>query len=803
MSKTAEAIEEQEPPDFFDHAAAWLAKHGALPALGILTIAMAILYSDTFRGETIGDDLTFHFAESRRLADCIRAGDWDFWNPSANAGYASIYYYQAIPQLASAIPTALFGHHLFWFQLSVVLPHILAPAAAYRGMRLLGATPWESLVAAGVIAFMNGESRWGAGAAGTYRVGLYTQSWAFAALPLALGHTARWVTERKGLAPAIAWGTFVWLCHPFAGVSLGIILIAAFIALCAMRGIDVLRDRDEKRPLLAELVRSAILGVALLIAWMPIYLPLLVDYDGFGGFPHRVADEVGPGFKELALWQYQGNLFDFGHYAPLITWALPIAVVFARGKYLRWLWPSAFVFAFLLGIGPHVGKTGENDLFPAVRFLGAMQVLFCLGIGAAAVSIGKRLWNATTGTPLFWFERIAFAAITVALHLIVLYFLIRGDDDNVVLQVAQRITFELFEVGTTRYIVALLVAAIGFLYLPAWRALGTQYGVRTGLAALVAAMIVMIVQPGWRAIDNRLYVLDDYPGNNPGLQKKQIAEVTRILEALPPARKQVGPGCEDHWWNQLSYVYARVPTLLQMGGGGLQASPNYDFVWSVRDFKKLAWVFDTPYLVFANDKASEQPAGETVGKTATHEVRRLPAPGLVSPIEVTGFLPEGKTGAGTTVRNKAIEWLKSDDPYAGKHLAYPAYWLHRDRKPTAAPDAIVLRAFRQDSPGDAADIYAEVDVSKTSTFVARESWHPRWHAYIDGKPTPIARVTPDFPAIEVPPGKHVLAFRFERPWWATASWLAWPLMTLLAFFGVRWWERRKLPTLPQARTVST
>jgi hypothetical protein len=803
MTKSDEAVEEPEPPDFFDKGAAWLAKHGALPALALLTIAMAILYSDTFRGETIGDDLTFHFAESRRLADCIRIGDWDFWNPSANSGYASLYYYQAVPQLASAIPTALFGHHLFWFQLSVVLPHILAPAAAYRGMRLMGASPWESFVAAGVVAFMNGESRWGAGAAGTYQVGLYTQSWALAALPLALGHSARWVTERKGLAPAVAWGTFIWLCHPFVGISLGVILIAAFIGHGWAMTIDEAMGRPTKRPIVPELVRSIVLGVALLIAWMPIYLPLLVDYDGFGGFPHRVNDEVGPGFQQLASWQYHGKLFDFGHYAPLITWALPLAILFGRGKYLRWIWPPAIVFAFLLGIGPHIGKTSGDDLFPAVRFLGAMQVLFALGIGAAVVSAGKRLWDARTETRLFKFERIAFSVIALVVHLIILGMLLFGDEDNVARQLAQRLTMDVFSPDTTRWIVSLLVAALGVFYLPTWRALGTQYGVRTGLVALATALIVMLVPPGWQALERRLWVLDDYPSNNPGQQKKEIAEVTAILEKLPPARKQVGPGCENHWWNLLSYVYARVPSLLQMGGGGLQASPNYDFVWSVRDFKKLAWVFDTPYLVFANDKASEQPAGETVGKTATHEVRALPAPGLVSPIEVTGFLPEGKNGAGTPVRNKAIDWLKSDDPYANKHLAYPGYWPYRDRKPTAAPDATVVRAFRQDSPGAAADIYAEVDVAKTSMFVARESWHPRWHAYVDGKPTPIARVTPDFPAIEVPPGKHVLAFRFERPWWAHASWLAWPLMTLLAFFGVRWWDRRKRSQIPQARAVST
>ena len=790
---------EVEEPDAFDHAAAWLAKHGAPIALGVLTIAMAILYADTFRGETVGDDLTFHMAESRRLADCIARGDWDFWNPSANGGYASLYYYQGIPQLASAIPTALFGHHLFWFQLSVVLPHILAPAAAYRGMRLLGATPWESLVAAGVIAFMNGESRWGAGAAGTYRVGLYTQSWALAALPLALGHSARWVTERKGLAAAIAWGTFVWMCHPFAGISLGIILIAAFVVLAAIQLLDWLLHRGSKRPLREELLRSIVLGLALLVAWMPIYLPLLVDYDGFGGFPHRVNDEVGPGFKELARWYYSGELFDFGHYASLVTYSLPIALVFARGKYLRWLWPAGFVFALLLGIGPHIGKTSCDDLFPAVRFLGAMQVLFAMGVGAAVVSIGKRLWEARVGSMLFWFQRFALATLVVAVHAAILYLLIAGDDDNVALQLAQRITLQVFEPSTTRWLATAFVAAVGLVYLPTWRALGTQYGIRTGLAAIAAALIVMFVQPGWQAIDNRLYVLDDYPSEHPGQEKKQIADVDAILVKQSHARKQVSTGCENHWWNLLSYVYHRVPSLLQMGGGGLQASPNYDFVWSVRDLKKLAWVYDTPYLVFTKDKASEQPAGETVGLTATHEVRKVPSPGAVSPIEITGFLPDGRPGACSENRKKAIEWLKSDAPYSDKHLAYPDYWIKRDRKPTAVPDAIVLRAFRQDSPGDQADIIAEVDVSKPSMFIARESWHPRWHAYIDGKETAVARVTPDFPAIEVPPGKHVLAFRFERPWWATASWLVWPFVSLAAFFVMR----RKRPTIPQARVVAS
>ncbi len=812
-----------DAPDEWDRAAAWLANHGALPALGVLTIAMAILYSSVFRGETVGDDLTFHMAESARLADCIRQGDWDFWNWSANGGFASLYYYQAIPQLASAIPTALVGHHLFWFQLSVVLPHILAPAAAYRGMRLMGASPWESLVSAAVIAFMNGESRWGAGNAGTFQVGLYTQSWALAALPLALGHTVRWVIDRKGLAPAVAWGTFVWLCHPFAGISLGVILIFAFLALVLLRGLDPLFRAiggwfgsapaggaiegalanlaarwaaPPARPIVPELARSFVLGVALLVAWMPIYLPLLVDYSGFGGFPHRVNDEVGPGFKTLLDWHTSGALLDYGRYAAILTWAFPLVLVFARARYMRWLWAPVLVFGFLLGLGPHIGKTSGDDLFPAVRFLGAMQILMGLGIGAGIVSIGRALWNAPVGTLAFWTLRLGLAAGAVAFHLALLYQLAFGDTDGAVLDIAQRLTFGVISIDIGRWIFLALVASLGFLYIPAWRALGTPYGVRTGIAAIAAALGVILVQPGWTALDQRLYVLADYPSDHPGEQRKEIFEVIDIVKRQPPGGKQVVPGNDNHWWNLLSYVYARVPSLLQMGGGGLQASPNYDFVWSVRDFKKTAWVYNAPYLVFPNDKAGDQPAGETIAKTATHEVRRLPAPGIVSPVQITGMLPPGPARADTEVRKKAIEWLRSDDAYADKVLAYDGY-----AQPGPAPDAIVLRSFWQDSPGDAADIYAEVDVAKPSTFIARTSWHPRWHAYIDGKPAKVGRVTPDFPSVDVPAGKHVLAFRFERPWWAHASWLAWPLVSLLAFFGLRWYERRGRQALPRARLM--
>jgi hypothetical protein len=283
---------------------------------------------------------------------------------------------------------------------------------------------------------------------------------------------------------------------------------------------------------------------------------------------------------------------------------------------------------------------------------------------------------------------------------------------------------------------------------------------------------------------------------NPPYRDEMMQIIDALRTAEPKGRKQVGPGCTNHWWNLLSYVYARVPAALQMGGGGLQASPNYDFLWSVRDVAKDAWVFDAPYLVYEKAQSATMPVGETVIETPRYIMVRLPAPGLVSPVQITGVLPAGPINKDSAPRKAAIAWMNTSAPLDNKHLAYAG-----SGPAGPPPHGTTLRAWRQDSPGDAADIVAEVEVTAPTTFVIRESWHPRWRAYVDGKPAAIRRVTPDFPAVDVTtPGKHVIQLRFERPWFVDAAWLAWPGTALLAWLLTVWLPRRRERVrLPRAR----
>lgn len=706
-------------------AQAHLVRWGHRWALAAATLLVALTYRGVFRGELGGDDLGFHLAEMSRIADCLRDFDFDLWNPSANAGFASGYYYQVIPQLVPAAFAALTGTEvLFWLQLGVFVPLVLVPLAGYRALRVLGMAAWPAVAGGTAIAFCISSSKWGHGADGTFSVGLYTQTWAFAAFPLALAYGVAWLDRGAHLGRAVGWGLFVGACHPIAGVAIGLALALGALVRWLTHVVPWPRVATVERwlPWLASpaseppraprmLGRLSALGALLLVGSMSAWITTVVDYEAFGGFPKRVPGEAGPGLGGLWDWLSDGVLIDAAR-PMVLTALLPVVLVLARGGGLVWMWSAALAYATLLSIGPHL--VTQDDLLPAVRFLGPLQIVLAMAIGAGAVTAGAAAWRA-----------------------------------------ADR-----------------------------WR---WPLAIRTLLASIAVATTLLALIPGVRAQYGRVHTGADLAW----VHYDEIHEIARFLAAQGgTGRKQGRAGTENQWANLMPYTYGRTPALLQMGGAGLQSSPNYLFLWEESDAERLAWIFDAPYITFSRDKGDTLPKGETLLELDTLAVRRLPSPGLVSPITLGEVLPAGRFPA----RAEASKWVKSAAALGDEHRPYAATPGPLPLPADGRVAGRTLSSWRQASPRDEPDLVADVEVTAPTTFVFRESWHPRWRAFVDGAEVPIRRVTPDFPAIDVPAGATRLALRFDRPWWAWASWLLAPLTIAAGAWICRPRDRRRRAT---------
>jgi hypothetical protein len=581
---------------FFDSLPLW--------ALGTLTVVLGAVYSHVFAGEICGDDNTYHFAEAAFLADAFSHGDFDLWNPSANGGFPSGYYYQLVPAAIPGVLAALFGNVLFWFQLTVFLSMVLVPAATYRGLRMMGADPWPAFGGAVASCFFLSGEKWGAGAEGVFWVGLYTQGVAMCAYPLAVGYGYRWITESKSAVAAVGWGLFVGLSHPVAGVGAGIALTAMLPVALVEQQQRAIRSRY-----LWPCVRLGVLGLLYVVGSASAWVQVIVDYEAFGGFPHRVKGEDGPGFEGLQVWLRNGHFLD--HERPetprvLTALMVPSLVLslflfyLRRWRYLAALWLSAFAFAYIIAGGRSL-KTAD-DLFPAVRVLGPLQLALTMVIGAGCVSgvvAGVRALDRVDVRP--------------------------------------------------RWVVHLAQGALAFLI---------------GLA------LVCVVATAAGQHYARVKVAEDYPRIH---RKELDQLLPAMRAAGPGRIQNRGgttdeaPGVENHWFIILPSAYVGRHQLVTYGAAGLQSSTNFVYLWETPNPIRSAWIYDAP-LVLTNHQRGPGIGGTLLASTEHFELRELPSPGLVSAAQVVGEIPPGSR---KQMREVVLRWQRTDQPMHEQLLAWP------------------------------------------------------------------------------------------------------------------------------------
>jgi hypothetical protein len=115
-------------------------------------------------------------------------------------------------------------------------------------------------------------------------------------------------------------------------------------------------------------------------------------------------------------------------------------------------------------------------------------------------------------------------------------------------------------------------------------------------------------------------------------------------------------------------------------------------------------------------------------------------------------------------------WLSSQGPAQRRVLAldlagrFPVDGMPSQPADTRLPwgeDREIGRVIEEHHDGDAVhEAIVEADEDGAAVML-KLTWHPRWHATVDGRPARTLHVTPGFVAVRVPAGRHAVRFAYQ------------------------------------------
>jgi hypothetical protein len=527
-----------------------------------------------------------------------------------------------------------------------------------------------------------------------------------------------------------------------AGAALGVTVLAhALVGYLA--ALTVVLWVVLGRPLVARATRAAVIAVAALCTAAWFLVPLFLDSTGatYGGYRRGTFWYDSYGARKVLGWLVTGRVYDEGR-APVLTCLVGIGLVVALVRCRRDRLARALVASWVASV-----------------------VLFC-------------------GTPTFgWLLRrlpgsrdLFFPRFLVGLHLsgVLLAgvggaWLVGSARDQAKRRVPSRAAF---------VSIVIAGAVAGAFLLPAWRE-------RSHYAAEGARWM-----RGQDAADQ-----------TDGADLRRLADQARELGG---GRVYGGTTFNSAGWDRVGFVPVHAALLdrdVDTVGNLLRVSSLSTSMEAQFD-DSAAWqyeLFDVRYVVL--------PVGRQPSVSATFVMRRGPyalwqvaTGGYMGVVDAVDPIVSNVEGLG----NAMSPFLRSD---LFSRSRYPL--LQLPHTPSGRPTTTAYAAL--DGPpgtvlsqlGDAASgrFRAQVDARRASYVVLRQSWHPRWHATVDGHPVTAVPIAPSFVAVPVGPGRHVVGFDYY-PW--RTEWLVLEgLLGLVALhLTVTWLQsrrgsvQRRLPQIP-------
>ena len=677
----------------------------------------------------------------------------DHWVPNWAEGYNLPYYYSHIPQIVIVATWKIFaplfstGYTLFsHYHLAIYLLLCIFPVPLFIALRVIGLSWIASGIGALVASHLSTDGLYGLDPASfLWRgFGLSSQLFAMIWLPLSLAYAWKYFQDAQySLRRAIP--SIAFLAATTAGhLGIGIIAFMSIGMFAASSHILAFLSNSWNKSTLNEVKKSLLKlayvfgGVGLLLGYWIV--PILKD-----GNYHNISvwDPIWKfdsyGYREILKNLFNGNLFDYGRF-PTLT--------------------------ILVGIG----------LFVAARTNFSFTLLFIFWL---LLYFGRTTWGG-------------------------LIDLIPG----------------MKEFHISRFIVGVHMGGL-FLIPIAIEGIITKTPKKVYLALGIfcAVLLVLSVYPQTlRYAKHNDYLVDRANTNYKAVQTDSDQLISTLKDRLKKTSGRVYFGRGGNWGRNFRvaetpyYLYAStfgIPTVLWLPQTW---SPNSDTEQYFSDNKLADYaLYNVRYVVTPIDLAHDQiqPFWKPLATGKTWKLYEVETDGFIT----AGVRPAVVSVDKETYTNLVHLWIIADFP---KNGLYPELTFDKNYpKNTGLPNFRMIDSVSYKIPnGSTHALFAETPVYEAETarpkilsqsndhdmifsakvevpkdckeclVVLRQTYHPSWHATVDGKPTNTFSVFPFYTAVLVQnEGNHEIVFTYSRSTTKTLL-LSISLLSICAFIWV-------------------
>ena len=688
--------------------------------------------AELLRASSLNDG-SFQLAYLRWATDRLRSGrtPFDGLFNGLGLGFPIFHHYQVVPHLLAAPVALVFGAETT-FRWAQFLLLITWPLGVWWAARQFGFGRWAAAMAAAASPFLVSLNGYGF-ERGSYLwrgYGMWTLAFGMWFMPLALGATWRSLRDRRGLVLPGALLALTLCSHVLTGyLTLVIVLVFGLVVPLAAGDGGVAGWARARAVVVGRAIAMVVISGAL-SAWM--LLPAFKDKAWVrNSLPAGTFWTDSYGARKVLWWLVDGGIYDHGR-KPIVTIFVLIGLAFAVWRARRDQAARASLAIFGASLVLFFGRPtlgGLVNLLPvhSELFLHRMVVgvhlggLLLAGFGAEQVGLlalrGYQSWRPAWLKPAVSSENDAS----------------RERVEGPSQRERDLVAFEPYLVGAAWAVVVLVI--VGCLWPLAYQAYSSDK-----------------TENGWIHLQRA----DD------ATQGKDFAA---LLAKTDGNRVYAGPQEDGPYHFTLYSVPGPVALIdhgaLGVGFGGRVPAITEPTESSFDGNNEAEYeLFDVRWLILPS--TSEPPSfAQLAASHGSMRLYRIPTSGWMRVVDTDQIIP-------TTVENIAKDSASFVASTAALRGVYPLLAMNGRSPglPTVAgpndvPSARPGTVSHVDARLDDGVVAGTVDLERPGAVVVPITFHPRWHATVDGKAVPTQIVAPGLLAVTVPAGHHTVKLRYD------------------------------------------